>query len=177
MASPAMKRCRTCGREFSPQSFSPNRNRCKDCRKAEAYARKLERRAVARSFITEVNDGTVCAHCDKQPIEWHNPEHAELNRHDRRIGFMVSRGSSIDAIRAELATCIPLCLSCHRKEDGRIERMRQGLRPPQRNTAPCSDCGQPYFPLRRGLCHACNEYQRLNGKPRRPYLESVGRAG
>lgn len=34
--------------------------------------------------------------------------------------------------------------------------------PPQ----PCVNCSVPYKPLRRGLCHACNEYQRRNRVPR-----------
>jgi hypothetical protein len=171
-----MKQCRICGQEFPLEQHPPYRRICPVCRRAQITARILRQRAINRTYITEVNARTFCAHCGRQPIEWHNAEHAELNRHDRRVGYMVSRGSSIDAIAAEIATCTPLCLPCHRKEDGRIEKMVRAQKR-TRNTAPCSDCGAPYFPLRRGLCHACNEYQRYASTPRRPYLESIGRVG
>jgi NMD protein affecting ribosome stability and mRNA decay len=35
---------------------------------------------------------------------------------------------------------------------------------------PCKQCGKPSKPLRRGLCHACNEYFRRNGT-HRPYVD------
>jgi hypothetical protein len=79
-------------------------------------------RASARAFVRDVNARTVCAHCGSQPIEWHNPEHVELNRRDFRIGRMVSIGRPIEKIQEEMAACTPLCRRCHMKEDGRLKK-------------------------------------------------------
>lgn len=80
----------------------------------------LLRRARNRAFVEEINDRTFCAHCGVQPIEWHNPEHVELNRQIYRIGRMVTQGRSLGVIKAELSRCTPLCRRCHMQEDGRL---------------------------------------------------------
>lgn len=66
----------------------------------------------------------------------------------------------------ERANIMILCRKCHMKIDGRLEKFVAStphLVLPIRN---CENCGTPYKPLRKGLCHKCNEYQRRNGKPR-----------
>ena len=78
------------------------------------------KRATNRAYVDSVNARTVCAHCGAQPIEWHNPEHVELNRQDWRIGRMVNLPRSIAAIQAEMDRCTPLCRRCHMAEDGRL---------------------------------------------------------
>lgn len=80
-----------------------------------------QRRQMNREFVDEVNARTVCAHCGSQPIEWHNPEHVNLNRQRFRIGQMVNQPASIKAIRAEIERCTPLCRRCHMREDGRLK--------------------------------------------------------
>jgi hypothetical protein len=42
------------------------------------------------------------------------------------------------------------------------EPLRGGPRPPR----PCAVCGRPAKPLRRGRCHACDEYFRRRGVER-----------
>lgn len=62
-----------------------------------------------------------------------------------------------------------LCRRCHMTIDGRLARQMQwakrtrSLLPPQ----PCIVCGVPSKPLRRGRCHACNEYWRRHGLERK----------
>lgn len=131
-----MKTCRTCGKQFPREERPPHRRVCPDCQKEARIARKVRNRARARAFIDDLNARTVCAHCGKQPVEWHNPEHVELNRQTFRIGFMVALGRTLAAIRTELARCTPLCRSCHMKEDGRLAAFKRnrGARP--RNTNP-----------------------------------------
>jgi hypothetical protein len=125
------------------------------------------RRARARNqaFIAEVNARTVCAHCGAQPIEWHNPEHVELNREHYRISVMVSQGRAIATLEAELTRCTPLCRRCHMREDGRLRQFVQasGARLPTGTILPmkpCTQCSKPYKPLRRGLCEACDSRRR-----------------
>lgn len=58
-----------------------------------------------------------------------------------------------------------LCRRCHMTVDGRLHAFvehKNPVLPPQ----PCRNCGKLAKPLRRGLCGACNEYQRRNGSPR-----------
>lgn len=91
-----------------------------------------EKRAAAGAFVAEVNARTFCAHCGAQPVEWHNPDHVELNRTHFRIGRMVSFGKTARSIEREMALCTPLCRRCHMKEDGRLKKFidaRGGRRP------------------------------------------------
>ena len=161
------KRCPRCEADLPLDAFGSDRSRSDDkaavCRSCIKRQRE-EARTRGRALIAEINAQTVCAHCGTQPVEWHNPEHVELNRQTFRIGFMVSNGRPIEAITAELARCTPLCRSCHMKEDGRLATLKQNRGNRPRNTNPCSNCQQLYFPLRRGLCHACNERQRRAAK-------------
>jgi len=55
-----------------------------------------------------------------------------------------------------------LCRSCHMKIDGRMDKFRKLktiVKPPKN----CTNCGKLAKPLRKGLCHCCNEYYRRNG--------------
>jgi hypothetical protein len=110
----------------------------------------------AKAFVDEVNARTVCAHCGAQPIQWHNPEHVELNRKNFRISTMAVIGRSTEEIEAEMARCTPLCRRCHMAEDGRtathIARFGRKLKD-------CDECGTPSLRRVRGLCPRC--YQRL----------------
>lgn len=117
-----------------------------------------KRTTEARDFVDALNARTVCAHCGKQPIEWHNPEHVELNRKNFRISSLVARHFPIDKIQAEIARCIPLCRSCHMKEDGRMRNLTPGATvvPP----SPCVECGRVFKPLRRGFCGPCDRKRR-----------------
>jgi hypothetical protein len=51
-----------------------------------------------------------------------------------------------------------VCRSCHMKRDGRMTNLKRGG--PVLPARPCRQCGKPYKPLRKGLCHACNERAR-----------------
>jgi len=115
-------------------------------------------RARAQAFVAELNARTHCAHCGAQPIEWHNPEHVELNRKGYRISGMAASGASIHRIERELARCTPLCRRCHMAEDGRLAKLIERVtapRPPV-DPKPCVDCSTPYKPLRRGRCMKCD---------------------
>ena len=67
-----------------------------------------------------------------------------------------------------------LCRRCHMLEDGRLERLKKQAEINHANNVksatPCVNCKKPSKPLRRGLCHACNEYLRRHGK-QRPYVD------
>lgn len=127
-----------------------------------------ERRIVARAYVDGINTRTVCAHCGKQPIEWHNPEHVELNRAGWRIGGMVSQGRTVQDIAAEMGRCTPLCRSCHMKEDGRLPALLRN-RPYHLGDVQlpksCVQCQRKAKPLRRGLCGRCYDRQRRRRVP------------
>jgi len=61
-----------------------------------------------------------------------------------------------------------LCRSCHMIEDGRMQQIHSIDRTSL--PKPCVNCGKPYKPLRKGLCHACNEYRCRHGIAR-PYTD------
>lgn len=117
-------------------------------------------RARNREFVAEIRQRTVCAHCGAQPIDWHNPDHVNPGQGIRRIGNMISGNYTTASIQAEIDRCTPLCRRCHMREDGRLAGLshmgRVGPKKP-RSTAPCSECGRAYWPLRRGLCNACRQ--------------------
>lgn len=65
-----------------------------------------------------------------------------------------------------------VCRPCHMEIDGRAAKLAElaranaakNIKPP----SPCENCGRPYKPLRRGRCHACNEFYRRHGRERTP---------
>lgn len=120
--------------------------------KTEAMRARLDRN---RAFVAEVNARTVCAHCGAQPVEWHNPEHVELNRKRFRISAMAGATRSLAAIQNEMSRCTPLCRRCHMAEDGRLRAFIASAPHPVQRPKPCSECGREYKPLRRGLCSPC----------------------
>lgn len=119
-------------------------------------AAMLAIRARNRAFITEVNARTFCAHCGAQPVEWHNPEHVELNRQAYRISSLVVNRAAIKTIQTEMARCTPLCRRCHMAEDGRLEALRQA----NPLITACVECTREAPPLRKGLCSRCYDRKR-----------------
>jgi hypothetical protein len=55
------------------------------------------------------------------------------------------------------------------EEDGRLAAFLSHRADNSAPPKPCANCQRPSKPLRKGLCGACNEYQRRNGVPR-PYV-------
>lgn len=62
-----------------------------------------------------------------------------------------------------------LCKKCHMEVDGRLDAIHAVDRhkPPK----PCTNCARPSKPLRKGRCHACNQYYSRCGVER-PYAEN-----
>ena len=117
--------------------------------------------ARARAFVIEINTRTICAHCGAQPIDWHNPEHVELNRKNFRIPALVCRGYTVEDIQAEMKRCTPLCRRCHMIVDGRMSVfMKHALAPKTQSPKPCAQCSRLSKPLRRGFCGACDAQRR-----------------
>jgi len=120
-----------------------------------------EARMLALDHIAAIREKTVCAHCAGQPIEWHNIEHEVKG--NRRVSRLAALGFPIHVIDKEIASCVPLCRSCHMKEDGRTTQL-QANRPRQKgDSSPpqaCKDCGELAKPMRRGLCRRCYDAYR-----------------
>ena len=68
-----------------------------------------------------------------------------------------------DPLNNEPENIAMLCRRCHMEVDGRMEPFRRYSQPIQ-DPQPCSACGRLSKPLRRGLCHACNERSRRRRK-------------
>ncbi len=124
------------------------------------YIRELSR-GMLRRFKTDAGVGAgwlraqklyphlgKCQLCDNRAVERHHIDGNTLNNEPGNVMF--------------------LCRHHHMEVDGRLEQISyrlahrsdgKQLQVPK----PCSNCGQPYFPLRKGLCHACNEYYRRHG--------------
>ncbi len=63
-----------------------------------------------------------------------------------------------------------LCRQHHMVVDGRLPRLwTSGWRPKLDTLRHCVVCNAFVFPLRKGRCHACNEYFRRNGVERQVY--------
>lgn len=112
--------------------------------------------ARAREFVAGIRASTVCERCGRQPIEWHNDEHIEFPY--RRVAHLVALGFPIARIEAEIEASEALCRSCHMAVDGRAAALtaarpfKLGVKQPPK---PCSECGAPTNPLRRGRCRRC----------------------
>lgn len=150
-ATKPMRPCRHCAVPFHPKekraSFCSRQcsSRWQAAQLAATAASRPSRADRARTrieaataYVDAINAEAFCTQCGAQPVEWHNPEHVELNRQGYRIGRMRSTGASIQKIEAELARCTPLCRRCHMAEDGRLTRFvaAGGGRHPRREDAP-----------------------------------------
>lgn len=88
---------------------------------------------------------TECERCGRTaPIERHHIDGDPLNNSRENIAMV--------------------CRRCHMEIDGRLENFRTLPRPVRVPPKPCSECGKLAKPLRRGLCHACNERKRRREK-------------
>jgi hypothetical protein len=175
-----IRTCPHCGKDHQPTQAGL-RNSYYICRACQVIVNARRRasptfsQAVkqARIFVQDLNARTLCAHCGVQPIEWHNPEHVDLNRQHFRISALVAGGSPIAAIEAEIERCTPLCRRCHMIEDGRMKafvalpkhRGRRPRRVPPKPPSPCAECGRLCKPLWRGLCR--RDYSRAYRPSRR----------
>ena len=173
VAARLVKPCRACGIPVELTAYQA-RNKvylCSTCQKQQLRAYLDGAVAAARAYVSAVNAATFCAECGAQPVEWHNPEHVEMNRQGYRISSMVARGRTVRAIRAEMARCTPLCRRCHMTVDGRMRALVARMSQPREQLPPkpCSDCARPYKPLRNGRCNPC--YKR----GRRLHHEEAGR--
>lgn len=121
-----------------------------------------ERKRIAKEYVKEVRSTTFCVRCGKQPVDFHHVDH-ESNG-NQRVAHLTALGSSLARIQQEIDKCEALCRSCHMKEDGRTVAL--GLSHPYRkgetytDPQPCSNCGDLYKPLRKGLCNKCNHKKR-----------------
>jgi hypothetical protein len=110
--------CRYCGGDFPETMFEVanvikgvtyRRRKCVACKRLRTNAR----RDTIREWFREYKQSQVCAHCgfaDYRAITFH---HTDPAGKEFEVSSMVSIGSSIARIQAELAKCIPLCANCH----------------------------------------------------------------
>jgi len=120
---------------------------------------------IAKTYMKALRDRTVCAICGRQPVDFHHKD-PDASK-DRWIAHLTVLGFPIPRIEAELAVCEPLCRSCHMKQDGRLAFLNankpfpKGVQLPPK---PCTSCGIPAKPLRKGLCNKCNHQKRRDSK-------------
>jgi hypothetical protein len=126
-----------------------------------------------------------CRACSPLPLEaaerrW-NPDATDsakrmrLHRRLRDLGTTCSRCGETKSLERhhidgdpgnnDLGNISVLCRRCHMEVDGRLAAFVAYV-PPEKPPKPCVNCGKLYKPLRRGLCHACNERQRREKKRR-----------
>jgi hypothetical protein len=140
-------RCPDCGGWKAKKAY-----RCRACspRPLEAAqarwnpdAKSGTKRKRARAVVPEL--GVTCSRCgEAKPLERHHVDGDTGNNDMTNISV--------------------LCRRCHMEVDGRLEALRDMPRPVRVMPSPCDECGRLYKPLRRGLCHACNERRRRREK-------------
>lgn len=165
-----MKKCVNCGRPYKPLSFGL----CAACYRYERrvgkkrpYGKK-DGRAIAavrgpahyawkgdaarpetkRARAQRKYPIKDCQECGREATERHHIDDDTGNNDPENIMI--------------------LCRRCHMKIDGRLEIFLSYRNTKKVPPLPCDNCKRLAKPLRRGLCHACNEYQRRNGITR-PY--------
>lgn len=86
-------------------------------------------------------------------------EKCGANGYDRRF----RDGNPDDYSEKNIET---LCRRCSMEKDGRLAKLKALPPMSKQDPKPCSVCRRPCKPLRRGRCHACNEFYRRNGSDR-----------
>lgn len=71
-------------------------------------------------------------------------------------------------IELEPGVYTSLCQRCLMARDGRLQAFKEfaSRKGPRKEKQPCSNCGRPTKPLRRGRCGMCNEHLRKHGVER-----------
>jgi 5-methylcytosine-specific restriction endonuclease McrA len=131
-----MKKCNSCGELKNEDEFNwrykalgIRHPTCKECQKGfrrnwyegsakekhkeNVHARKRIVREEAREFVYQYLSEHPCSQCgesDPVALEFHHVEGK-----DRAVSELVAGGYSVDRIKQELARCIVLCATCHRK--------------------------------------------------------------
>jgi hypothetical protein len=112
-----MKTCSKCGYEKELEYFS-NRTASPDgkqayCRKCKSdHARNFRR---ARHNYTNAIKNACCFKCGKKhPPELMDFHHVDPCTKTFTVSDAISRGTSLDAIKAEIDKCIVVCKPCHR---------------------------------------------------------------
>jgi hypothetical protein len=84
-----------------------------------------------------------CELCDKDATDRHHKDGNTFHNSEDNVVF--------------------LCRHHHMSEDGRLAQLLiNGVRPKLMTPKMCINCGVMAYPLRKGRCHACNEYYRRN---------------
>jgi hypothetical protein len=115
------------------------------------------KRARAQRLYPELGD---CEECGKHATERHHKDSNPGNN-----------------VRENIAM---LCNACHRRIDGRLDRLaalsreRAGIVGPPRTT--CIICDRPSKPLSKGRCHRCYMYLRRTGRDRPFEPDADGRS-
>ena len=89
-----------------------------------------------------------CSLCFHKAIDRHHMDGNTLNNKETNIA--------------------PLCRYHHMIVDGRMDKLieRQKSKVPNKTKRECVICGVFAYPIRKGKCHACNEYFRRNSVER-----------
>lgn len=117
--------------------------------KPQSKYHALRGREICRELYPELGD---CERCGDPAVDRHHKDGDTFNNVRDNIEF--------------------LCRRCHMAVDGRLavfestSMSNRGEQPPKE----CLNCGRLQKPLRRGRCHACNEYLRRRGVER-PYRD------
>lgn len=170
MKKKIQKPCINCGRLYYPlsnglckpcyvyqrrtgQSRPPTPNRIINVARGSAspaWKGDVARAETKRARAQRIYPLGICQNCGKPATERHHIDRDTGNNQSSNI--------------------LILCRRCHMQMDGRLTEFLSHRIDNSKPPEPCKNCGRLSKPLRKGLCHSCNEYQRRNGKPR-PYIQ------
>jgi hypothetical protein len=101
--------CKECTAQRSKRLYSENKQDQID----RVRINKQRYRQTARDYTWEYLSTHPCSQCgESDPIvlEFHH-----VGGKDTEVSRLIGYGASIDVIKAEIARCVVLCASCHRR--------------------------------------------------------------
>jgi hypothetical protein len=76
---------------------------------------QLNRKKPLREWIKKLKAETPCADCGRcYPPECIDFDHRDPSTKTRNVSSMIGASQSLEAIKAEIAKCDPVCANCHR---------------------------------------------------------------
>ena len=114
--------CKKCGQVLPLEMFEAHRHTCRKCRskyKSDQRRQKpnqynkyaTDRQNRCSAWINSLKTPCIfCGETDPVCIDWH---HVDPSKKEFQISFI--RGKSKERTLAEMAKCICICASCHRK--------------------------------------------------------------
>jgi hypothetical protein len=81
-----------------------------------------DRKKALRDWLTEYKTSLKCNRCPEADADCLDFHHSDPSEKEGNLGWIISRGWSLDKLKKEISKCEVLCSNCHRKHHAKLRR-------------------------------------------------------